>query len=518
MTLDLLLTDAVVVDGTGRERFEGSVGVVDGTIEAVARGSTIQQDAARTVDVGGDVVAPGFVDVLSYADLDLFEQPDRSAKVGQGVTTELVGASGYSMAPLWYKAEESNAWRLGEADWRTFLSAQFGRAEATWDWGSVAQYLDAVADAGPATNVATFVGHHTLRHNVTGLRELPPTEDELREMCDLLEMGLMDGALGLSTSATLIEGVVPTEIEALVDRLAERDRPLAVATGGRDVEAFDVLFEAAAEADVPVHLCELTGSTRSRRGPPLRIVASADDADVTPTSDVTPYETEVTMLASLLPEDLFGEGEAAFRQAIEDPTARDAVREDLTDAADWSEVSILPTHEEGETSIATLAASRDAPVADLVCELLASDLETAVTVPTARREAIDEALLDDRVTVATGGSLAAWRTRRAHGTFAAFVGDLRRRTDLGLEEAIRKVTFLPATRFGLAEKGRIVRGADADLVVFDPDAVADRTSREAPRAAPAGVDHVLVDGTFTVRAGEITGERAGEPIRLPNPE
>lgn len=513
MTLDLLVVDAVVVDGTGRDRFEGVVGIDGDEIAVVEADPDARPEADAVIDVGGHVVAPGFVDIQSFADLEVFVSPDRPGKIRQGVTTELVGSSGYSAAPLWYKSDDRHGWRLSDEDWRTLLSTQLGRADDAWNWGSVGDYLDAVAETSVATNVGTMVGHGTLQHNVTGFRELPPTGDELEEMADLLEMGFIDGAVGFSTAPSLVEDTVDPVLQAFVDRAGNRDRPVAVSARERDDGTLSRVFDAAGDAGVSVHLGALAVEAARRPADPGDLLARASDAGLDPTGDVTPYDTETVMLVSLLPREVLDESGETFQAALEDADVRDRLRDDLPTAVDWSRVRVTEPSDATGRTVAELASDRETTVADLVCDLLADDLETTVTVPTAGRDTLDRSVADERITVATGGALASTRAGRAHGTFAAFLSTGRRRADIGLEEAVRRVTSLPARTFGLDGKGTVTPGADADLVVFDPDEVADRTTTE-PRRPPAGVETVLVGGTRALDEGELTGERPGEPIRV----
>ena len=513
MDFELLFRDGIVVDGTGADRTRANVAITDGEIVDV--GPDLDgADADRTVSVDGSIIAPGFVDVLSYADLQLFVDPTRVGKVRQGITTELVGTSGYSVAPRWYTESETYRWRPGKEDWKAFLSTDLGRADDAWDWGSVQDYLQAVDEAAPATNVATFVGHGSLKYNVTGLREVPPTAEEVEELCTLLELGLRDGAVGLSTSIPLLERSATEEITALLDRLTGLDRPLVVRASGADHDTLSGILDIVEPAGV-VHLTDLAGRAGTRTSTPVAAVEAAADCGLTVTGDVTPYDREVILLASLLPPESFAEGDQKLRELLAADGRTDDLRRALSEAADWSEVVLVGDRDGAGATVEDLAARQETTVTDLVCELLMVDLETRIEVPVMDPDVRDRALSDRRITVATDGSLAASRTRREHGTFAAFLEHSRE--NVGLEEAIRKLTSLPADAFGLEKKGRIEPGADADLVVFDPADIADRTTREDPTNRPTGVRHVLVGGRFVVRAGEAVEESTGRTIRFPTP-
>jgi N-acyl-D-amino-acid deacylase len=327
-------------------------------------------------------------------------------------------------------------------------------------------------------------------------------------------MGFIDGAVGFSTAPSLVEDTVDPVLQAFLDRAARRDRTVAVSTRERDDGTLSRVFDAAGDAGVSVHLGELAAGAARRPADPGDLLARASDAGVDSTGDLTPYDTETVMLVSLLPRKVVDESGETFQAALEDADVRDRLRDDLPTAVDWSRVRVTGPPDVAGSTVAELASDRETTVADLVCNLLANDLEATVVVPTADRDALDRSVADERITVATGGALVSTRARRAHGTFAAFLSTGRRRADIGLEEAVRRVTSLPARTFGLDGKGTVTPGADADLVVVDPDRVADLTTETEPRRPPAGVETVLVGGTRALDEGELTGERPGEPIRV----
>lgn len=513
MPLDLLLTNATIIDGTGDNRTPGGViGITDGVISLVDTEQPRATEARTTIDVAGNTVAPGFIDILSYADLEVFSAPARSMKLHQGVTTELVGTNGYSMAPLWYKAEETHSWRLGEADWRTFLSGQFGRAEEAWDWGSVSDYLAAVDQTMPGTHIGTLVGHGTLRHNVTGLRELPPTEEEVTEMGDLLELGLMDGGLGLSTTTALLDNTVSTEVRSLVERLAEYDCPVVVRCTSGPEGAIDSLHNAAAEYDVPVHLSDLSGASLTGLTPGDHL-AAARQHGLDPTGDISPYDDAVVTLTELLPREVYEGGEAGFTDFLDNADQADELRDEIATATEWNEARLLPPHPAAGCSVADVAESSNTPLAEVVVSLLNREAETHLLIPAGNPSELANVRSSPAVTVSTGGTAETARTRRKYGSFVASLEAASQRDDIDLTEQIRKLTSLPADLFGLRNKGRIEEDMDGDLVILDSDSLAEGSTWDAPERLPSGIEHVLVGGRFAIKHGETTGERSGQPLR-----
>ncbi|MEF8857507.1 MAG: amidohydrolase family protein, partial [Halolamina sp.] len=218
MTVDLLLENARVVDGTGAPWFRGNVAVSDGRIQRVVRGDA-DVDAETTVDIDGNVVCPGFVDTHSHSDLELFADPALAPKIQQGITTEILGQDGFSMAPMYREG--------GAEEWARHLSGLAGDVDVDWDWDDTTGYLDAVVANGIGPNVATLVGHGTVRFNVLGMADRAPTEDDLAKMASLVDDALEAGAIGFSTGLVYSPQVNATtaEVQRLAAALAPYGRP-----------------------------------------------------------------------------------------------------------------------------------------------------------------------------------------------------------------------------------------------------------------------------------------------------
>ncbi|MEF8860022.1 MAG: amidohydrolase family protein, partial [Halolamina sp.] len=216
---DLLLENARIVDGTGAPWYRGSVAVEGDRIAAVSRESSPDTSAATVIDVADRVVSPGFIDTHSHSDMELFADPTLAPKLRQGITTEVLGQDGFSMAPMHREG--------GAEAWSKQLGALAGSVDVDWTWGSVADYFDAVEANGVAPNVALLVGHGTVRFNVLGMADRAPTEDELAEMADLVTEALADGALGFSTGLiyTPCTYAETAEVGTLAARLEPGGKP-----------------------------------------------------------------------------------------------------------------------------------------------------------------------------------------------------------------------------------------------------------------------------------------------------
>jgi N-acyl-D-amino-acid deacylase len=531
MPHDLLLENARIVDGTGAPWFRGSVAVDDGEVAAIVRRRDAALDAEETVDVAGQVVSPGFVDTHSHSDLELFADETLAPKVRQGITTEVLGQDGFSMAPMYREG--------GAEEWQSQLSALAGSVDVDWTWESVADYFDAVEESGVAPNVALVVGHGTVRFNVLGMESRAPDDEELTEMADLVTEGLEDGAVGFSTGLiyTPCTYADTDEVAALAARLEPYQRPFVahIRSEGRWLwEALDEFVDVGAEEGVPLHLSHFKMGGRQQHGKAGRgidAIETARERGVDFTVEQYPYTAGSTMLSAVLPPWVHAEGPEGTLRYLDDEDARERIRRDVQEwridgwenlgaTAGWENVvlSNVPSaeneHLEGK-SVADVAEERDVHPVDAVCDLLfEEDLGVSMVTHMMDEGDVRDILSAERVCVATDGLFGGSPHPRVYGTYPRVLGHyVREKNLLTLEEAVRKMTSLPARAMGLDRKGVVRPGMDADLVVFDPAVVESRATFETPRRHPIGIEHVLVNGEFAVRDGETTGATPGVAVR-----
>jgi len=531
MAIDTLFVDARIVDGTGAPWFRGSVGVRDGEIAFVKGVREPSANGAERIDVDGDVLCPGFIDTHSHSDLQLFEDPTLAPKIRQGITTEVLGQDGFSMAPLY---------RDGAAeDWAEQLSGLAGTTEREWTWGSVGDYLDAAATDGVAPNVATLVGQGTIRFEVMGMDDREPTDDELARMCDLVDEALEDGALGLSTALVITpcSYADTDELRALAGRLRPYGRPFVAHIRSERAgiwSALDEFVDVGAHEDVPVHLSHFKLGGPPQHGKTdraLALVETARERGVDFTADQYPYTASSTLLSYVLPPWVHSDGPDRAIEHLQDDASRERIRRDIEEYriegwdnpgaySGWDNVVVTNVQsEENEhlqgLSIAEIATEWETDPVYAVCDLLAAE-EMAVSI---LNHFIDEddvraILASDRVNVITDGLFGGKPHPRVYGSFPKVLGTyVREENVLSLEMAVRKMTSLPARSMGLQEKGLVRPGMDADLVVFDPEAVESPATYDDPRQYPRGIYDVFVGGEAVVRDGETTGATPGETIR-----
>jgi len=532
MSLDYLLENARIVDGTGAPWFRGAVGVRDGHIEAVDRKQTVDYDPEERINVDGNIVCPGFIDTHSHADIKLLEDPLLEPKTRQGVTTELVGPDGFSMAPMYREG--------GASDWCGHLRGLVGDADIDWTWGSIGDYLDAVDERGPAPNVATFVGHGTVRFDVMGMEDRAPDDAELEEMATLVTEGLEDGAVGFSTGLVYSPHTVATttEVRELAERCAPFGRPFRAhirSEGRRIWEALDEFIDIGAKAGVPIHLDHYKLAGPDQQGKSDRsnaLIEAARERGIDFTVEQYPYTAGNTLLSAVLPPWVHAKGPEQAIEYLREGETRDRIKRDIEGwrVEDWENqgartgwenivVTNINSSEfseyEGE-SIADIATALDEHPIDVVCDMLIDEeLGVSMILHAMAEQDVRNFLTNERVNVATDSLFGGKPHPRTFGSYPRILGHyVREENLLTLEEAVRKMTSLPARAMGIRDRGLVREGMIADLVIFDPYLVNTKATFEDPRHYPKGMPHVLINGEFVVRDGEMTGERPGQTIRM----
>jgi N-acyl-D-amino-acid deacylase len=521
MSFDVLLKNGKIADGSGNPWFRGDVAVRAGRIEAV--GPRVPGEAAEIVDASPYVVCPGFIDAHTHSDYVFFIDPTAQSKVRQGVTTEVIGNCGMSGAPYLGGAKEK------------LLPASRGFVPF---WGSVPEYLEALAKQPKPVNVAPLVGHGTLRAAVVGHQDRPATPEELSRMAALLAEGLQAGAVGMSTGLYFAPGAYAT-LPELVELARVAGRTGAPVTshirdeGSRSVgflAAVREIIQIGRQAGAPVHISHIKAfgpDTWHTAGEVLHLIESARRGDVDVTCDQYPYDTTGGGLAADTLPYAFqaGKSPAQVSEALRTAALRDAIRAEV--AANIQKrggpgVLTLSTYLadpslEGQT-LAAICERRRADPADAVMDLIAAGYEAHWNCRSLSPQDVDAFLRYPATMVGSDGSSLSIEGPLSGGNphprnFGAFPRVLREyvreRGVLPLEEAIRKMTSLPAQRFSLRDRGRLQAGLWADVVLLDLDAVQD-ASFERPKQYPAGIPFVMVNGRWVVKNGIFTGNLPGQ--------
>ena len=522
---DLLIRGATVIDGTGGAPRSADVAVRDGRISAVEARRT--ETAAREIDGTGRVLAPGFIDIHTHSDFTLPLNPLAEAKIRQGVTTEVVGNCGFSVAPaLPGKADLLADYLSASAPWLPFTETDFASYMAAWP--------------AIAVNTVMQVGHNTLRLMAMGMENRAPSDSELRHMQEMLAEALEAGALGMSSGLFTPPGLYaePDEIRALGRvlkqhgaRYSSHIRDESHAVNEAVAEAIDI----GESCGIHVQIAHLKLSGIDSWGGAeklLGIVDAARSRGVDVHCDQYPYDTASNPLRFLLPPWIHEGGMEAMLARLADPYTRARIRQKLAEIGftnfgrlkSWADIRIAnsPTAEAGKT-IDDLARERGQDPLDVACDLIIADRgATRILVRSMSEDDVRTIVADPLVMVGSDGPCVApygitgqgKPHPRLYGTFPRVLGHYARDLGLlGLPQAIHKMTGGAAAALGLADRGTIAVGNAADLVLFDPETIADRASFDDPHQYPDGIEMVIVNGVVVIDRGEHTGALPGRLLR-----
>jgi N-acyl-D-amino-acid deacylase len=510
VNFDFLIKGGRVVDGTGAPPKRADVGIADGRIAAID--SLDGAHAAQVIDASGLAVAPGFIDVHVHSELARLGGVDQYAGVLDGVTTELMSPDGFSWAPL-------PPDRLQEV--KDYLQVFYGDPDIGWDWTSVADYLSRFAGRIP-NNLVPQAPHLAIKVAAMGWVDGPPSPEQMAAMKAHLGDWLEAGAVGMAAGLEYQPGAL-SPISELIDLCK-----VVAAAGGvyaphqrgywsRLPQGCGESFEIGRRSGVKVHVSHLAVDDMAAG---LLDEAQASGVDVT--FDMYPYSAACTHLLMMLPEWAQSGGYQASMRRLTSPAERERLRpETATRIGERGEITLTCVEDgavlEGR-SIGELA--RESGQADVDCmfDLLAGHAGRALAIYHWPDSVDGDAILRRTIAHALyigstdGIYMGSHPHRRGFGTFARIVGEHVRGGTVTLEQAVHKVTGLPAERFSLGDRGLIEVGRAADVTVFDPATLADRGTWANGRVPPSGIAHVLVNGVAVVTDGATTRKLPGRIV------
>lgn len=492
-----ILQGGAVIDGTGSPAFFGDVVIHDDRIASVGGQAERPESGGdyNIIDCKGCVIAPGFIDVHSHSDLQVLE--NHTEKLMQGVTSEVVGNCGFSPYPMPDKPEVL----------REFANGILCGNE-TWGWNSAAEYL-ASAGKSPVANVASLVGHGSLRIKVAGNTSRELTSRELDAMAGLLDDALEEGAAGLSSGLMYApgSGAPSEELIALGRVVARRDKVYATHMRSYSAGLVDAVEEQLAIAEASG--CRLQISHLQAAGEdywPLQqraieAIENAAKRGVDVAFDAYPWLAGSTVLTQVLPQDALDGGIPKLLERLREPEQRAAIHPRIKPSARWTGVVITSTATNSDAlvgrSVQEIAVERGTDPATAVMDILLEQEGNVNIVEHSQSNDNLHALLTHPLgIVITDGVYTRGRSHpRLYATFPLLLGEMvRERKWLSLEEAVHKVTAKPAARFHLNERGRLAKGYVADITVFDPARVHTNATYERPNVEPSGIRAVLRNG------------------------
>ena len=528
-SFDVIIKGGTVYDGTGRPPVRADVGIRADRILAI--GNLSRATAPTIVDAKGLAVAPGFINMLSHSESSLIRDPRSLGELKQGVTTQIFGE--FSMGPL--NDEMKQRMRETQGDMKYDI-----------EWNTLAEYLTYLEKRGISQNVASFIGAATIREFVIGLEDKPPTPAQLDQMRELVRREMESGALGITTAL-----IYPPAFFAKTDELIELCKVAAKykgkytthmrSEGNQLIEGVQETIRISREAGLPAEIYHLKASGAAnwpKMDQVIKLIEDSRRQGVKISADMYTYPAGGTGLTATMPPWVFDGGREAAYRRLQDPATRQKIAEAVrTPTDEWENLYLLA----GSPDRILLAGFQSEKLKPLTGKTLAEVAKMRGKDPV---ETIMDLVLEDRSRVGTiyflmseenikkqirqpwvsfgsdaasmapeGDNLKSSAHPRTYGNFARLLGKyVREERVISLTEAVRRLTSLPATNLGLDHRGFIKVGMFADVVVFDPNTIADRATFEQPHQFSVGVKHVFVNGAHVLKDGEHTGAKPGRAL------
>jgi N-acyl-D-aspartate/D-glutamate deacylase len=525
---DILIKGAKVVDGTGELAWYGDVAIKNGRFVSID--PRIEGVAKHEIMANGLTLAPGFIDLHTHSDVILLTEPQTDIKLRQGVTLDVIGNCGVSLAPLNQRSSEAV---IEYTRGLTFPDAPPA------DWLTFDEFGNRLERPGLAMDTASMIGHGSLRAAVIGLHDTAPTSAQMSEMKNMLAQAMDEGALGFSTGLVLIPGCYAdtNELIELSSVVAEKDG-IHVSHVRNEAQyvlsAVDELIQISRNSKVPVHVSHMKVSGMKNWPLADRLVemlesARAEGVDIT--CDVYPYQALCMSMLALLPPWVREGGIPEIIPRLKDPVERDRIIsqlkeglpgwENIYENSGWDKITVAMVQSaeqksmEGKT-VAQLADEKSQDPFKFALDLLATENGAVrMFAETMSEENLIRFLSLPFTMIGSDGNPTGSKPHpRVYGTFPRVLRRyVRELGSLTLEEAIKKMTWLPAQRLGLRDLGAIKTGFRANAVLFDSETFADRATYENPRQFPQGLAAVIVNGEMVIDGSDYTGARPGEFIR-----
>lgn len=532
ITYDILIKNGTIADGSGNPTFVGDIGINADTIAAVGN---LNAKGVAEIDATDLVVAPGFINMLSWATESLIIDGKSQSDIRQGVTLEVFG-EGWSMGPLTdaVKAE---------------MQENQGDTKYDIDWSTLDEYLQSLERRGISTNVASFIGATTVRINHIGYEDRAPTEEELKSMKAMVRKAMEDGALGVGSSLIYAPAFY-SSTEELIElcKVASEYDGMYIShmrsEGNRLLESMDELIRIANEANIRAEIYHLKMSGKenwSKFDDVVKKIDSARAAGLHITTDMYTYIAGATGLDASMPPWVQEGGYEKWAERLKDPEIRKRVYKEMTTPTDkWENLMYAAgtpenlllvgftndslRHYTGK-SLAEVAKIHGKNPEETAMDLVIADGSRVGTVYFLMSEENVKKQIalpymsfgSDAGSLAPEGDFLNYNPHpRAYGNFARVLGKyVRDEKVIPLEEAIRKLTSLPASNLKIKKRGSLTEGYFADIAIFDPEKIQDHATFAEPHQYSTGMVHVFVNGDQVLKDGEHTGATPGQVVRGP---
>jgi N-acyl-D-amino-acid deacylase len=532
-TYDVLIRNGRIIDGTGNPWYSGDVAIRGDRIVTTGRLGPVS--AKRVIDATGLVVAPGFIDMLGQSEMALLIDNRALSKLSQGITSEITGEGG-SAAP-----QDP----LTLAPLEPFLK----QYQLSLDWTDLDGYFRRLEKTGTPLNLGTYVGAAQVREAVIGDDNRPPRPQEMERMKSLVAQAMRQGAFGISTALIYPPGHYATteELIELAKTAAQSGGIYATqmrSEGRSETAAIEEALRIGREAHLPVEIFHLKVAGKSRWGSMpkiVQIIQTARDSGQDVTADMYPYVAGATALASALPPWVADGGPKKLLERLRDPAVRSRIKQEMaTEHPEWENLYLATGGASGVTvaqvfnpdlkkltgkTVAEIAAEQKKDPLDTLFDIvLADQAQTGALYFMASEEDLQYGLkqpwtsigLDANEEPLDGPLYEPHGHPRAFGSMPRFLGHYSRELKMmPLEQAVRKITSLPAQRERLHGRGLLKDGYFADITIFDSAAIADRATYEKPTELSTGVKYVFVNGALEYEDGKLTGVNAGRALRGP---
>ncbi len=528
---DFIIRDGMIYDGTGSSPFVGDIGISGDTIAAI--GDLKSSRGKSELDANQMAIAPGFINMLSWAGESLIEDGLSQSNIRQGVTLEVLG-EGWSGGPLNPSMKREQVEQQGDIKYEI-------------DWTTLGEYLESLEDGGISCNIASFVGATTIRINVLGYENRPPTTDEMAHMKKLVKEAMEEGAVGISSSL-----IYAPAFFASTDELIELSKVVAAydglyithmrSEGDHLLDGIDEVIEISEKAGIDAEIYHLKAAGTdnwSKMDLAIARIDSARESGLKITADMYNYTAAGTGLYATMPQWVQEGGHDAWVARLKDPTLRARLLNEMRlPGKDWENFFQMSGSPEniilagfkndslkyltGRT-LAEVAQSRNSSAAETIIDLVIDDnsrvdaifflmseenIKKQIALPWVSFGSDEQSLATEGVFLKTNPH------PRAYGNFSRLLGKyVRDEGVISLEEAIRKLTHLPAENLKLNKRGLLREGYYADIVIFNPEKIRDHATFQEPHQYATGVSHVFVNGTPVLWDGEHTGAKPGQIVR-----